>query len=167
MNNDGLCLLCAKLMDPKWRIKIVKHGQETEVSKVLSKLVGDDVILGNIVCNSCLTKAKNSDIFVSQTKDSVNFIRSTSRTKPLLKESPKSESKKNVLKDITNTPKSIFDQETENKKEKKKDQTGTQASNIQLYSRRGDIYIRKRNTSCFHIGPLQFIEKYESKLAFI
>ena len=37
VNKDGICLLCLKRTDPKQRIRIFKHREETEVSKILWK----------------------------------------------------------------------------------------------------------------------------------
>ena len=37
VNKNGICLLCLKLIDQKQRIRIFKHGEETEVSKILWK----------------------------------------------------------------------------------------------------------------------------------
>ena len=51
MNIDGLCLLGSRPNDPKQRIRIVKHRDKTEVSKVLRKFI-DDVFLGYVVCIS-------------------------------------------------------------------------------------------------------------------
>ena len=35
VNKDGICLLGLRPIDPKQRIKIFKHRDETEVSKIL------------------------------------------------------------------------------------------------------------------------------------
>ena len=43
MNKDGIC-------DPKQRIIIFKHRDETKVSKILRKFKRDDVFLGLVVC---------------------------------------------------------------------------------------------------------------------
>ena len=45
MNKDGIYLLGSRPIDPKQRIIIFKHRDETEVSKILRKLKGDDVFL--------------------------------------------------------------------------------------------------------------------------
>ena len=63
VNNDGICFLCIKSVEPKRRIKICKHGEETEVSQVLRNLVGEEVYLGNIVCVPCLNRAKTLTVF--------------------------------------------------------------------------------------------------------
>ena len=94
VNNDGICFLCIKSVEPKRRIKICKHGEKTEVSQVLRNLVGEEVFLGNIVCAPCLNRAKNFDSFQSQIKDSVKFVKENNRTKRLMKDSPSSSSKK-------------------------------------------------------------------------
>ena len=49
MNKDGICLLGSRPIDPKQRIIIFKHRDETEVSKILQKFKGDDVFLGCVV----------------------------------------------------------------------------------------------------------------------
>ena len=43
VNKDGICLLGSRPIDPKQRIIIFKHRDETEVSKILLKFKGDDV----------------------------------------------------------------------------------------------------------------------------
>ena len=67
VNKDGICLLGSRPIDPKQRIIIFKHRDETEVSKILRKFKGDDVFLRCVVCirpsrcrllNTCLAKAK-------------------------------------------------------------------------------------------------------------
>ena len=50
VNKDGICLLCSRPIDPKQRIIIFKHRDETEVSKILRKFKVDDVFLGCVVC---------------------------------------------------------------------------------------------------------------------
>ena len=54
VNKDGIRLLGSRPIDPKQRIIILKHTNETEVSKILQKFKGDDVFLGCLVCNSTL-----------------------------------------------------------------------------------------------------------------
>ena len=49
MNKDGICLLGLRPIDPKQRIIIFKHRDETEVSKILRKFKGDNVFLGCVV----------------------------------------------------------------------------------------------------------------------
>ena len=49
MNKDGICLLSSRPIDPKQRIIIFKHRDETEVSKILRKFKGDAVFLGCVV----------------------------------------------------------------------------------------------------------------------
>ena len=46
VNKDGICLLGSRSINPKQRIIVFKHRDETEVSKILRKLKGDDVFLG-------------------------------------------------------------------------------------------------------------------------
>ena len=65
----------------KPEIRIFKHREETQVSRIFWKFLGDDVSLGSVVCNVCLTKARNFDQFQSQMKDSVNFIKSNTQMK--------------------------------------------------------------------------------------
>ena len=70
VNKDGICLLGSRPIDPKQRIIIFKHRDETDVSKILRKFKGDDVFLGCVVRIStvcikcvppwCLARAKNS-----------------------------------------------------------------------------------------------------------
>ena len=54
VNKDGIRLLGSRPIDPKQRIIIFKHRDETEVSKILQKFKGDDVFLGCLVCISTL-----------------------------------------------------------------------------------------------------------------
>ena len=67
LNKDGISLLGSRPIDPKQRIIIFKHRDETEVSKILRKFKGDGVFLGCVVftstvciLNACLAKAKNN-----------------------------------------------------------------------------------------------------------
>ena len=53
VNKDGIRLLGSRPIDPKQRIIIFKHRDETEVSKILQK-IKDDVFLGCLVCISTL-----------------------------------------------------------------------------------------------------------------
>ena len=46
------CLLGSRPIDPKQRIRMPKHRDETEVSKTLRKFIEDDVFLGFFVCIS-------------------------------------------------------------------------------------------------------------------
>ena len=102
MNKEGICLLCSKPIDPKRRVKIFKHGEETNVSKILRNFLGDNVFLGSVVCYGCLTKAKNLEPFQSEMKESVNNIKLTTRTKRLISESPKVAHKRTPFKDHAN-----------------------------------------------------------------
>ena len=52
VNKDGICLLGSKPIDPKQNIIIFKHRDETEVSKILRKFIGEGVFIGCIVCIS-------------------------------------------------------------------------------------------------------------------
>ena len=54
VNKDGIRLLGSRPIDPKQRIIIFKHRDETEVSKILQKFKGDDVFLRYLVCISTL-----------------------------------------------------------------------------------------------------------------
>ena len=61
VNKDGICLLGSRPIDPKQRIIIFKHRDETEVSKILRKFKGDDVFLGCVVristvCIKCVPR---------------------------------------------------------------------------------------------------------------
>ena len=61
VNKDVICLLGSRPMDPKQRIIIFKHRDETEVSKILGKFKGDDVFLRCVVristvCIKCLSR---------------------------------------------------------------------------------------------------------------
>ena len=61
VNKDGICLLGLRPFDPKQRIIIFKHRDETEVSKILRKFKGDDVFLGCVaristVCIKCISR---------------------------------------------------------------------------------------------------------------
>ena len=51
-NKDGIRLLGSRPIDPKQRIIIFKHRDETEVSKILRKFRGDYVFLGCVGCIS-------------------------------------------------------------------------------------------------------------------
>ena len=44
------CLLGSRPIDPKQRIRMFKHRDETEVSKILRKLIEDYVFLRFFVC---------------------------------------------------------------------------------------------------------------------
>ena len=62
-NKDGMCLLGSRPIDPKQRIIIFKHRDETEVSKILQKFKEDDVFLGCVVfistmCIKCRVSRK-------------------------------------------------------------------------------------------------------------
>ena len=46
------CLLGSRPIDPKQRIRMFKHRDETEVSNILRKFIEDDVFLGFFVCIS-------------------------------------------------------------------------------------------------------------------
>ena len=52
VNKDRICLLGSRPIDPKQRIIIFKHRDETEVSKILRKFKGDEVFIGCVVCIS-------------------------------------------------------------------------------------------------------------------
>ena len=52
VNKDGICLLGSRPIDPKQSIIIFKHRDETDVSKILQKFIGDRVFLGCAVCIS-------------------------------------------------------------------------------------------------------------------
>ena len=61
LNKDGICLLGSRSIDPKQRIIIFKHRDETEVSKILRKFKVDDVFLGCVVfisavCIKCVSR---------------------------------------------------------------------------------------------------------------
>ena len=61
LNKDGICLLGWRSIDPKQRIIIFKHRDETEVSKILRKFKVDDVFLGCVVfistvCIKCVSR---------------------------------------------------------------------------------------------------------------
>ena len=60
VNIDGICLLGSRPIDPKQRIIIFKHRDETEVSKILRKFKGDDVFLGCVVCISTVCRLLNA-----------------------------------------------------------------------------------------------------------
>ena len=49
VNKDGICLLGSRPINPKQRIIIFKHRDETEVSKILRKFKGYDVFLAGCV----------------------------------------------------------------------------------------------------------------------
>ena len=65
VNKDGICLLGSRPIDPKQRIIIFKHRDETEVSKILQNskemTFFSDVLCVSRPCvlNACLAKAKN------------------------------------------------------------------------------------------------------------
>ena len=46
VNKDGICVLGSRPIDPKQRIIIFKHRDETEVSKYCENSNGDDVFSG-------------------------------------------------------------------------------------------------------------------------
>ena len=52
VNKDGICLLGSRQIDPKQRIRIDKHRDKTEVSKIVPKFIGYDAFLGFVVCIS-------------------------------------------------------------------------------------------------------------------
>ena len=52
VNKDGICLFGSRRIDPKQRIRIFKHRDETEVLKILQKFISNDVFLVCIVCIS-------------------------------------------------------------------------------------------------------------------
>ena len=57
----------------KPEIRIFKHREETDVSKILWKFLGDDFSLESVVCNVCLTKTRIFNQFQSQIKDAVHI----------------------------------------------------------------------------------------------
>ena len=65
VNKDGICLLGSRPIDPKQRIRIFKHRDETEVSKYCENskemsLFSDVLcVFRPCVLNACLAKAKN------------------------------------------------------------------------------------------------------------
>ena len=61
VNKDGICVLGSRPIDPKQRIIIFKHRDETEVSKYCKNSKGDDVFLGCVVfistvCIKCVSR---------------------------------------------------------------------------------------------------------------
>ena len=60
VNKDGIRLLGSRLIDPKQRIIIFKHRDETEVSKIFQKFKGDDVFLRclciSTLCIKCVSR---------------------------------------------------------------------------------------------------------------
>ena len=78
VNKDRISLLGSRPIDPKQRIIIFKHRDETEVSKPLQKIKGDDVFLGCVVCIStmcikCVSpKAKKN--YLTNTPKSENAV---------------------------------------------------------------------------------------------
>ena len=52
VNKDGIRLLGSRPIDPKQRIIIFKHRDETDVSKILRKFKGEYVCLGCVGCIS-------------------------------------------------------------------------------------------------------------------
>ena len=79
VNKDGICLLGSRPINPKQRIIIFKHRDETEVSKLLRKFKGDEVFLvgcvvfiSTVYMNACLAKAKNN--YLTNTPKSENAI---------------------------------------------------------------------------------------------
>ena len=65
VNKEGICLLGLRLIDPKQRIRIFKHRDETEVSKYCENskemTLFSDVLCVSRPCvlNACPAKAKN------------------------------------------------------------------------------------------------------------
>ena len=65
VNKDGICLLGSRPIDPKQRIRIFNHRDETEVSKYYENskemTLFSDVLCVSRPCvlNACLAKAKN------------------------------------------------------------------------------------------------------------
>ena len=67
VNKDGICLLGSRPIDPKQRIIIFKHRDETEVSKIwrcvfsrmccVSRVVNISTVCR--ILNACLAKAKS------------------------------------------------------------------------------------------------------------
>ena len=60
VNKDGICLLGSRPIDPKQRIRIFKHRDETEVSKYCENSK-EMTLFSDVLCVSrpCLARAKN------------------------------------------------------------------------------------------------------------
>ena len=79
VNKDGICLLGSRPIDPKQRIIIFKHRDETEVSKILRKFKGDDVFLGCVVristvCIKCMPRKGKKTNYLTNTPKSENTV---------------------------------------------------------------------------------------------
>ena len=63
VTKDGMCLLRSRPIDPKQRIIIFNHRDETEVSKILRKFKGDDVFLECVVriSTACIKYVSRKD----------------------------------------------------------------------------------------------------------
>ena len=73
VSKDGICLLGWRPIDPKQRIIIFKHRDETEVSKILRKFKGDDVFLGCVVlistvCIKYVSRKEKTELLNKYTK---------------------------------------------------------------------------------------------------
>ena len=71
VNKYGICLLGLRPIDPKQRIIIFKQRDETEVSKILQKVKGDDVFLGCVVfistvCIKCVSRKGKKKILLNK-----------------------------------------------------------------------------------------------------
>ena len=78
VNKDEICFLGSRLIDPKQRIIIFKHRDETEVSKTLQIFKGDDVFLGCVVftstvCIKCMSR-KDKNNYLSNTPKSEKAV---------------------------------------------------------------------------------------------
>ena len=73
VNKDGIRLLGSRPIDPKQRIIIFKHRDETEV-KILQKFKGDDVFLGCLVCISTLCIKCQKTNYLTNTPKSENAV---------------------------------------------------------------------------------------------
>ena len=75
-------LLDSRPIDPKQRIRMLKHRDETEVSKILREFIEDDVFFSDSFCvsrpcvlNACLVKALSTNKYNNVGKDCSNLNR--------------------------------------------------------------------------------------------
>ena len=76
VEKDDLYLLYANFIESKRRIRILKHGKETEVLGIIRNVVGNDLTLASAVRTSCLNKPK-SFAFQSQVSAALTVLKDT------------------------------------------------------------------------------------------
>ena len=74
VNKDGIRLLGPRPIDPKQRIIIFKHRDETYVSKLLQNFKRDDVFLGCLVCILTRVSQRQKTNYLTNTPKSENAV---------------------------------------------------------------------------------------------